>query len=95
MTKLLTTGQRRQAYKRLLKILAQRDLPRPQAVQKLTNQVKIKQQQNGGAVVEKDPIYKSSSDASDFVKELVEDEEYPIDVDGNFVTRTDIEGETA
>jgi len=93
MTELLTTGQRERAYKRLLKILAQRDLPRPKAVQKLTKHVKVKKQD--GELIEKNPIYKYSNDASDFLKDVVNSEEHPIEVDKGKITRTDLNGETA
>jgi len=45
-----------------------------------------------GATLEKDRVYKSSEDASELVKQLVNSDRYPIAVDGQYLKRTDLSG---
>lgn len=89
MTELLSTDQRRNAFKRLLKILSNRRLTKQQAVKKLTKPVKVKNLEGG--MVEKDPVYSDSASAADFVKELVDSSQIPIKGRESFVVRTDLE----
>lgn len=92
MTQVLTTDQRQQGFKRLLKILSNKNLRRQEAVRKLIEPVKVKKLDSEGATLEKDRVYKSSEDASELVKQLVNSDRYPIAVDGQYLKRTDISG---
>jgi len=89
MTQVLTTDQRQQGFKRLLKILSNKKLRRQEAVRKLIEPVKVKKLD--GSEFSKDPIYSDSSSATDLVKNIVNDESFPVKSEGEYLVRTDLE----
>jgi hypothetical protein len=84
---ILTTDQKREAAKRLLRLLDTKPLSKPNAVKKLTSPVKVKKA--NGTVVEKERIYKSNGDAKEVVKDLVEHSNSPIQTEDEKLIRTD------
>lgn len=83
----LNTEKRKKGARRLLKILSVKDINQGRAVKKLTGKVTV--QKENGQVVEKDRIYKQTSDAKNLVEELVESEDFPIEKSGGKIRRID------
>jgi len=89
MTQVLSTDQRQQGFKRLLKILSNKNLKRQEAVRKLIEPVKVRKLD--GREFSKDPIYSDSGSATDLVKNIVSDESFPVKSEGEYLVRTDLE----
>jgi len=88
MTDVLSTDQRRQGFKRLLKLTSHRRLKKEKAVKKLTREVRVASGQDQKI---KDPVYKDSESASDLVKDVVSSDSFPVERKGEYLVRQDVE----
>jgi len=92
----LDTDKQKKGARRIMAMLTLSDIPRRKAVQKLTQKVTI-QDDHTGEIRTRPRIYKRTSQASELVKSLVKSSRFPVEKDGKFLTRTDLDntGETA
>jgi len=77
----ITTPNQKQALKALMKISAIKPVNKRVACRTLTRG--------------EEPIYNRSRDASDFIKNVIEDEQLPLEVDSGRIKRKDIQYEVA
>lgn len=73
----LSTDTQKKAAKLLLKATSRKPINRPQATKILTN--------------EEYGVYSRSNDAKDLVKDLVQDETFPVEIQKGKLVRTDME----
>lgn len=70
-----------------MQILSIKDMDRKKIVSKLTSKVTVKIDEE---VTSRPRIYKRTSDASEFVRKIIKDEEIPIQKNGEKLSRTDL-----
>ena len=70
-----------------MQILSNKDTDRKKVVAKLTSQVTVRKDNE---ITSRPRIYKRTSDASEFVRKIVEANKIPVDKSGEKLTRTDL-----
>ena len=94
MAQALTTDKRKQGFKRLLKLLSTKRRKKQEAVRKLTTSVTVNREAGDVGIVEEkqlEPVYSSSESASDLVKDIVKDDRLPVEREGKYLYRSDLE----
>jgi hypothetical protein len=84
----ITTDTQRNALRRIMQMLSIKDMDRKTVVAKLTSQVTV---QIDKERTSRPRIYKRTSDASEFVKNIVDSNKFPIQKNGEKLTRTDLQ----
>lgn len=83
----INTNTQRNALRRVMQMLSIKDLDRKKVVSKLTSQVTVR---IDNEVTSRPRIYKRTSDASEFVKNIVKADKIPVNKSGEKLTRTDL-----